>query len=218
MEQRTTGTLEGSSTPSGSANPNRKQRRANKAAGRKQENRAGVIAARIEELRKGWLAFSTTITKQVEAIRQAFNQNHRAYSEGFTNLDARLSVMQAVVNDVYVGKVLEDESGNIDWDAYLKVYQEHLKDLLAKEQEAQAAAESVSADIVDELREEVYGGDYGTGTQELGDRQVSEGVEEPAGEDAAGNEQGGGGNEHGSRPEPDEMHELPRDDEADEGG
>lgn len=218
MEQRTTPDTSGqSSNRDGQTRAkNRKHRRAEKSVKRK--NAAGVNAARIEELRKAWLSFSTQIVQQVEGIRVAFNKNHKAYSEAFSNLDARISVMQAVINDVHSGSPIETSEGNIDWEAYLTLYKQHLKDILDKEKEASQAAEGVSADIVDELREEVYGGDYGTGTQELGDRQVSEGVEAEASEDATGDEQGGSSDEHSSRSDADEVHEMPRDDEADESG
>lgn len=175
--------------------------------------------ARIAELRKGFQEFSSQIVTQVEGMRRAFNQNHKAYAQAFAHVDMQLNVLQAVINDLVAGKTECNSSGGVDWAAYRLQYEEYLKEQIAQAQEATQAADGVSAEIVRELQEEVFGGDYGSRTQAGGDREVPElGSEGATSQIAAGDGQGGPGDDVGEGAHADEVPEVSRDDGADEGG
>ena len=171
--------------------------------------------AKLEELRKAVQAWAAQMTQQVEGMRQAFNQNHLAYSQAFNHVDAKLNIMQAVINDLHSSGLKVDEAGNIDWDGYLRDYNEYLRALAEKEKEAQEAASSTSAEIVSELQEEVFGGDYGTGSQASGDREVSAVDIDETGESATGDGQGDPGLDSSEGTDSDEVPEVPRPDGAD---
>lgn len=155
------------------------------------------------------------MSAQVEAMRKAFNKNHLAYAQAFSNAEARLCVTQAVLNDMVAGSVILDGEGKIDWDAYARQYQTALEAVIQEEQARKEATEAVAPGIVRELQEEVFGGDYGAGTQAGGDREVPQFESEPPGEAAAGDGQGGLGDDDGEGPEPDPLPEVSRDDGAD---
>lgn len=220
MQDSTTQTLGLSSSQDAGQAPtkNRRQRRAEKARLKKLGVREGVADVKLEELRKAVQAWSAQMSQQVEGMRQAFNQNHLAYSQALNHVDAKLNVIQAVINDVYGKSPKLDAEGHIDWSAYLQEYQEYLQELARKQQETKQAAEEVSGEIVKELQEEVFGGDYGTGSQTGGDREVSELGGEPTSEIAAGDGQGGTGIDSLEGADSDEVPEVPRDDGADSSG
>jgi hypothetical protein len=127
---------------------------------------------------------------QMESMRQAFNQNHQAYSLSLAHADGHLSVMRAVINDVFLQSVKVTEEGVIDWKHYYDQYNEYVKQENAlKEQEAREAGTLVSAEDADEI---VFGGDVKpageTDDQERASRsgQVLEGSPEPTSADVAG--------------------------------
>jgi hypothetical protein len=112
------------------------------------------------------------LAQQQEALRQAFNQNHLAYSQALGAVDGHIAVIRAVMNDLQRGDLQLDEGGNIDWNVYYTWY----NDMVAKEQ-AEAAAEDTTEQVAEE---EVFGGDYdGSGV-----RQVPEGEQDASGEEA----------------------------------
>lgn len=172
--------------------------------------------ARIEELRKGFQAWGAQMESQVEAMRQAFNKNHLAYSQAFGNVEARLCMMQAVLNDMVAGDVILDDEGKISWDEYAQQYQAALEEALQKDRALKQATTEVAPEIVRELQEEVFGGDYGAGSQAGGDREVPQFESESSGETSAGDEQGGSGDDDGEGPESDPVPEVSRDDGANE--
>lgn len=151
-------------TSSPSPSLNRKQRRAQQAMGRSAGARevAAVAAGARKSLGELHL-LCTSLANQQELIRQAFNQNHLAYSKALGAVDGHISVVRAVMNDLQRGDLQLDGDGNIDWNVYYTWYNE----MVAKEQAEQAAKNE--GEKVDE--EELFGGDYnGSGV-----RQVPEG-------------------------------------------
>lgn len=114
-------------------------------------------------------------------MRQAFNQNHLAYSQAMGAVDGHIAVIRAVINDLQRGDLQLDDAGNINWTVYYEWYNQMLRD------EQAAQAQTGSGEQVTE--EEVFGGDYEGGEAAEGDddgggiRQVPEGEQESAGEE-----------------------------------
>jgi len=141
---------------------------------------------------------------QVEALRQAFNKNHVAYAQAFAHVDAQLAIFRAVINDLHLGQVTEDENGNIDWGKYLEWYKEHLQE----QEQAKEEPPPVELANPEDVEELVFGGDIGSGN-----RQELETEADHASD--SGHEQGG------ARDDDDEggadaVHEVPGSGGADE--
>jgi hypothetical protein len=130
-----------------------------------------VAAAAKKSLDSLYLLFGSvegqvrSVTQQSEALRQAFNQNHLAYSQAIGTVDGHIAVLRAVINDMQKGDLSTDAEGNIDWAQYYTWYNEMV------EQERVAAKGSGSQVTAEEVQEEIFGGDYGV-------RQVSEGEQQ----------------------------------------
>ena len=185
---------------------------------RKVKVRTAVADVKLEELRKAFQAFGAQMSTQVEGMRQAFNKNHAAYAQAFNHIDAKLNVIQAIINDLHDKTSTLDEAGHIDWDHYYGAYKEYLRGLVEQEQETQQAAATVSVEVIQELQEEVFGGDYGTGSQTGGDREVSEVGVEASGKGDPRDQQGGTGLDDGEGADANAVPEVSRDDGADARG
>jgi len=95
-------------------------------------------------------------------MRQAFNKNHSAYSQALGAADGHVCVIRAVLNDLQRGELQLDDDGNINWPVYYQWYNDHVQ------QEAQQAVKANEAEgtkliSAEEAKEEIFGGDYGSG-------------------------------------------------------
>lgn len=150
---------ESTEAPNGSLN--RKQRRVLAKHQRKSGSAAEGVAAVAENAEKtlGDIQRLTTgLAQQQESLRQAFNQNHLAYSQAIGAVDGHIAVMRAVINAMHRGDVDVDNSGNINWELYYGWYNEHVQE----EQKAAAEASKQAGTQVsaEEADEEIFGGDY----------------------------------------------------------
>lgn len=136
-------------------------------------------------------------------MRQAFNQNHNAYTSALAHVDGHLSVMRAVVNDLHLEGVTDadgeplaalvtHEDGNIGWESYYEAFNEHVR--RENEQRAEEAKERGTLVDAAEADEIVFGGDVPPPAEEQEDVQdrdsggveVLESSEEPSSTGAAG--------------------------------
>jgi hypothetical protein len=162
---------------------NRKQRRAQKSKkqGRGVANGVAAVAAGAKRDLAEIELIVTGLAQSQEAMRQAFNQNHLAYSQAMGAVDGHIAVLRAVINDLQRGDLQLDEDGNINWVTYYEWYNQHLR-------AEQAAHAKEGGEQVAE--EEIFGGDYEGGEAAEGDddgggiRQVPEGEQESTGEEA----------------------------------
>jgi hypothetical protein len=102
-------------------------------------------------------------------MREAFNKNHRSYSQALGAVDGHIAVLRAVINDIQRGDVQVDPDGNVHWELYYRWYNEALQ----AEQESKAEEAKAEGSVLmtpEEAEEEIFGGDYGGGN-----RQVPEG-------------------------------------------
>lgn len=162
---------------------NRQQRRAQKSKkkGRGVASEVAAVAVGAQQDLAKIELIVTGLAQGQEAMRQAFNQNHLAYSQAMGAVDGHIAVLRAVINDLQRGDLQLDEDGNINWVTYYEWYNQHL-------QAEQAAHAKEGGERVAE--EEVFGGDYEGGEAAEGDddgggiRQVPESEQESAGEEA----------------------------------
>lgn len=189
--------------------PNRQQRRAVEANARKSASKSEVdrlqkenedLQRQLDTMRREFDA----VKKQVELMRQAFNQNHNAYTGALAHVDGHLSVMRAVINDLHLesvpgadggplGSLVTLDDGNIHWESYYNAFNEHVR----QENERRAAEAQERGTLVDAAAadEVVFGGDVPPPAvmeepEDVQERpsgvEVSEGSEEPAGAEASG--------------------------------
>ena len=169
--------------------------------GQKRSNRklrSSVVAKRLEKLAK---KERTEVAKEVTKLQQlaagdadphiqqlyrqfkelldghnhavtGFNQNFQAYSKAIQHLDARLSALMMVVDDLVSGgvdnvtRLVDDEKeggslGGVHWEAYIRLHISKIKEQLAAQQ-AQAAAATESAEEETPLArpgDHIFGGD-----------------------------------------------------------
>jgi hypothetical protein len=172
-----------------SPSPNRRERRANAAEVKKVERATGKLTALHTQV-EGIGTIVKKVIRQVDALRQGFNENHRAYTLALSAVDGHLSVMRAVINDIWSDKVHTLEDGNIDWDSYYTWYNE----FVAQEREklAERAKEEGRLVTAEEVDEEVFGGNYQGASDDQesasGSGEVSPGGQQATGEDDRGNE------------------------------
>lgn len=101
--------------------------------------------------------------RTLDAMREAFNVNHKSYAGAIGALDGHLAVMRAVVNDIHRGEVTTDADGNISWDTYFDWYNQHVE--ACQKEEAEKANATGLIDTTARVPEEqVFGGDYGNGS------------------------------------------------------
>ena len=156
-----------SSTP---VKPNRKQRRAqNKKSKVKRKVTPSVITGPSGE-NLTLQQQIVSLARQLESVRLAFNNNHKLYANTLTSLELRVNCLVKVIDGLHAGDVRKNDEGLIDWESYGKAEVEAMQK--AEEERLKARQEAKAPPQVSE--EEVFGGDYGTGTSTGGDRQVSE--------------------------------------------